>query len=248
MKNRKKKHTMRNLDIFPPNQRESAVDYVINTIKNLLLEKKLKPGDMLPSEGALAESMKVSRGPVREAMKILSAFGIVEIKRGDGTYIAEPNNKSIVDPFLLRLILSDANAREMAELRELLETQIVTLVIRNATKEDLDTLEQIHSNMKKAFEMSSDNRKMDLLEYDLKFHSALGKATNNVLVEAIYGFTMELFKPYVAKTYDNSENGMRAIALHEGIMEAIREKNITKAMDATRKSIDEWWRIFDINK
>ncbi|HHY81281.1 MAG TPA: FadR family transcriptional regulator [Clostridiales bacterium] len=239
---------MQNLDIFPPSQRESAVDYVINTIKNLLLEKKLKPGDMLPSEGALAESMKVSRGPVREAMKILSAFGIVEIKRGDGTYIAAPNSKSIVDPFLLRLILSDANSREMAELRELLETQIVTLVIRNADREHLENLEQVHSDMKKAFEASSGSDKKDLLEYDLKFHAALGKATNNVLIEAIYGFTMELFKPYITKTYENRENGMRAIALHEGILEAIREKNITKAIDATRKSIDEWWCIFDIDK
>ena len=103
---------MQNLDIFQSEKRESTVDYIINTIKNLLLKRKLKPGDMLPSEAALSESLKVRRGSVREAMKILSAFGIVEVKRGDGTYIAETSSQSIIDPFLFKLILSGADARK----------------------------------------------------------------------------------------------------------------------------------------
>ena len=239
---------MHNLNLFKGDRKESTVDYIINTIKNLLLEKKLKPGDMLPSESVLAESMGVSRGPVREAMKILSAFGIVEIKRGDGTYIAEPTSKSVVDPFLLRLILGGADSREMAELRELLETQIVALVIRNAAEDSLRLLEQIHNEMKLCFEASNGNHKEELLEYDLRFHAALGKASNNVLVEAIYNFTMELFKPYVAKTYEIKENGRSAITLHEGIIEAINEKNTAKAIQATNKSIDEWRRFLEKNK
>ena len=56
---------MTKLDFFQPEKRESTVEYVINTIKDLLITRKLKPGDMLPSETALAESLNVSRGSIR---------------------------------------------------------------------------------------------------------------------------------------------------------------------------------------
>ena len=56
--------------LFKANKRESAVDIVVNNIKHLLMERKLKPGDRLPSESEISEGMGVSRGSVREAMKI----------------------------------------------------------------------------------------------------------------------------------------------------------------------------------
>ena len=73
-------------DIFAiQDSRPSAVDVVIEKIKELLIERKLSPGEMIPSESVLAESLKVGRGSVREALKVLSAYGVVEIKSGAGT-------------------------------------------------------------------------------------------------------------------------------------------------------------------
>ena len=61
-------------------KRESAVDIVVNNIKQLLIDRRLKPGDKLPSELEISEGLGVSRGSVREAMKILSAFGLIDIR------------------------------------------------------------------------------------------------------------------------------------------------------------------------
>ena len=69
-------------DLFQVPQRRSSVDTVIDTIQELLLSKQLKPGDKLPNEIELTKSLSISRGSIREAMKILSSYGIVEIKRG----------------------------------------------------------------------------------------------------------------------------------------------------------------------
>lgn len=69
--------------LFKTNKRESAVDIVVNNIKQLLVEQKLKPGDRLPNELEISEGLGVSRGSVREAMKILSAFGLVDVKVGN---------------------------------------------------------------------------------------------------------------------------------------------------------------------
>ena len=76
-------------NLFTAVKRESAVDIVINNIKQLLIDRRLLPGDKLPSELEISEGLGVSRGSVREAMKILSAFGLVDIKVGNGTYVLE---------------------------------------------------------------------------------------------------------------------------------------------------------------
>lgn len=238
---------MDGFELFPLEKRESTVEYVINTIKKLLLTKRLKPGDMLPSEAALSESLNVSRSSVREAMKILSAFGVVEIRRGNGTYVANPQGKSNIDPFLFNLILSGADAREMVELRELLETQIVTLIIKNASDEAIEALAQIQDEIKQSYGSYASSDRKALVDYDMRFHAALGRATNNVLVEKIYGFVMELFAPYVEKTYDHEANGERAIALHDTIVAAIRARNNSEAIVAIQKSIEEWRKIFHEN-
>jgi GntR family transcriptional regulator, transcriptional repressor for pyruvate dehydrogenase complex len=236
---------MQQKDIFESQKKESTVDFIINNIKKLLLTKKLLPGDMLPSEMDLAERFNVSRGSIREAMKILSAFGIIEIKRGDGTYVARSLSKTLLDPFLFNLILSNADTREMVELRELIELQLVRLIIKNADNEDLNNIEAIHNEMRRLIVEQSEVDFDAILQYDLKFHDALGRATKNILVEKIYSFVMELFSPYIEKTYESEKNGIHAFKLHEDIINSLKSRDINKAMEATEKSIEEWRRRFE---
>ena len=92
--------------LFEKKTKVSAVDLVIDNIKSVLINKKIAPGDLLPSEQAMAEGLGVGRGSVREALKILDAFGIVEIIHGDGTYIATSANKKIFDPLIYSLIIA----------------------------------------------------------------------------------------------------------------------------------------------
>lgn len=233
---------MQRFNNIPIVNRESTVEYVIKTIKRLLLSKQLQPGDLLPSEGALAEQLNVSRGSIREAMKILSAFGVVEIKRGDGTYIASSAGTTFMEPFLFNLILSGPDTRELVELREIIELQLVGLVVKNAQPSDLDAIEEAHSAMKYAFyhkEISQQN----LVEHDLRFHTALGSASRNILVEKLYSFILELFVPYIEKTYDDERNGENALRLHEQIISALHRRDAEAAIHATRQSIEEWRRL-----
>ena len=72
--------------------------YAIRSYYDLLLTKRVRPGDRLPAETELTRLLSVSRGSVREAMKILSALGIVEVRRGDGTYISKGGSEVMFDP------------------------------------------------------------------------------------------------------------------------------------------------------
>ena len=108
-------------ELFRANKRESAVDLVVNNIKQLLIEKKLKPGDRLPSELEISEGMNVSRGSVREAMKILSAFGLVDIKIGNGTYVCETPGNSLMDSLLFSFFVSNPDLENLYEFRHVFE-------------------------------------------------------------------------------------------------------------------------------
>ncbi len=120
--------------LFQAKTKVSAVDTVINQIKQLLIDKKLKPGEKLPSEMEICEGLGISRGSVREAMKILSALGIVEIKVGNGTFISEKPNSNMIDSLLFSFLISNPDISEMSEFRKLIELDIVELIIKNADK------------------------------------------------------------------------------------------------------------------
>ena len=95
-----------NTDLFTRGKKPpSNVETVVGTIKDLLNRRHLRPGDLIPSENELSGSLGISRGSIREAMKILAAFGVIEIRQGDGTYISTSTNKKLFDPLLFSLLI-----------------------------------------------------------------------------------------------------------------------------------------------
>ena len=116
-------------NLFQATKRESAVDIVVNSIKQLLMDKKLLPGDKLPNELEISEGLGVSRGSVREAMKILSAFGLVDIRVGNGTYVSESPDSNLLDSLLFTYFVTNPDVNNLYEFRQIFETDIVELVI-----------------------------------------------------------------------------------------------------------------------
>ena len=68
---------------------QTATESVINYIRNLILNRELRIGDKLPTENELCEQLGVGRGSVREAVKRLEAISLLNVRRGDGTYISD---------------------------------------------------------------------------------------------------------------------------------------------------------------
>lgn len=227
-------------DIFKADKLESTVDRVLNVFKEALITGKLVPGDRLPSEIDLSRSLSISRGSIREAMKILAAFGIVEIRRGDGTYIARSDHKVIFDPLLFSLILSNANVKELVELRELMEFAIVKLIVENSGDEELQGIERTISQMEELIENYGEIGVDELVQSDLDFHRALGDAAQNRLVDKIYSFVMDFFAPSIRMTHENERGGRRALFHHKRIYEALKKRDVDEAVEAVEESIIAW--------
>lgn len=233
-------------EVFKAYRPESAVDSVLNVFKEALITGKLLPGERLPSEIELSRRLSISRGSIREAMKILAAFGIVEIRRGDGTYIAHSDHKVVFDPLLFSLILSNANIRELVELRELMEFAIVKLVIKNAGDEELNYIKKMISQMADLVENYEQSGIVKLVQSDLDFHRALGKATRNRLVEKIYDFVMDFFEPFIKATHENQRGGRKALAHHQSIYAALEKRDVYEAIEAVEGSIIAWKNLSHI--
>ena len=227
-------------DVFRADKLESAVDRVLNVFKEALITGKLVPGDRLPSEIELSQSLSISRGSIREAMKILAAFGIVEIRRGDGTYIAKSDHKVIFDPLLFSLILSNANVKELVELRELMEFAIVKLIIDNAGEAELHSIERTIVQMEELIERYGEIGVDELVQSDLDFHRALGDAAQNRLVEKIYDFVMDFFTPSIRITHENERGGRKALFHHQKIYATLKSRNVEEAIEAVEGSIVAW--------
>ena len=226
-----------NRDLFViQNERKSVVDTVIDTIKTLLINKKLKPGDILPNENDLSQSFRISRGSIREAMKILSAFGIIEIRRGNGTYISTSTNKRIFDPLLFNLLVASGDPRELIELRYLVEVGIVELIIKNASNEDLQHLKDQYKDLEKKISSGVADVKV-LSESDLNFHYVMAAITKNKLVENIYRFIAEIFAPTMHGDY--------ALEPHEMILDSLLNRDLAAAILAVKKHTEVWRALME---
>src|SRR5690554_2813919 len=87
---------------------KTVVEKIVEQITEAIISKQLKPGDKIPTELELIERFGVGRNSVREAIKMLSAQGVLEIRRGDGTYIAKEIYPSVIDSLVYSLILEQS--------------------------------------------------------------------------------------------------------------------------------------------
>lgn len=210
-------------------KRVSVVRSVIEEIKRSLIEGELKLGDKLPAEMNLAERFGVSRNVVREAIKMLVAMGIVEIQRGDGTYIKKSISSNILDPLILKLVLSKGNPQKLLELREMVELGTLYSVIKNVRTEDIVKMEEATRLLEVESEKEQPDAKV-IVERDLNFHHALVDASHNELIQEIAKAILEMFFPLVRESL--ARMGVKqAIKDHKKIIEAIRERNWKKAND-----------------
>lgn len=117
-----------------------------NDIMDLILERDLDVGDPMPTENELCAALGVGRNTVREALKVLQALGVVEIRHGFGTFVAATSFTSLGASLAFRGRLSlrhgGAEALELVDVRQALESGLIGLAIDAVTEDDLQVLER----------------------------------------------------------------------------------------------------------
>jgi len=158
--------------MLEPIKSKTVVQQIIERITNAIAAGYYKRGQKLPSEFELIEELNVSRNSLREAMKILSATGIVNIKRGDGTYVASELAPGFLDNVLYGLLFESSSNEEIVELRQTLDEAVLRLAMNKVTKEDIEHLQESTNRMKADFESGNLER---AAKEDYQFHLFLVK-------------------------------------------------------------------------
>ncbi|MFR5264980.1 FadR/GntR family transcriptional regulator [Clostridium sp.] len=209
---------------------------VVEEIKKEIMDGNLKPGDKLPPEREIAETLEVSRASVREAMRALEVGGLVESKHGSGNFIRKDFSESLLEPLSLIFLLNDYNKNEVREMRSALAIQAALIASEKITEEEIEKLDKIINIMRES-EDEELNR-----ELDNEFHKIIILATNNVFINIIFSSISSLFKSSIEETRNSillyAENKEKLNDIHKEIVEAFKEKNRAKIYDAMAKHAD----------
>lgn len=226
-------------ELFRAQKRESAVDIVVNNIKQLLVQRKLKPGDKLPNELEISEYMGVSRGSVREAMKILSAFGLVDIRVGNGTYVCETPGNDLMSSLLFSFFVSNPDIENLYEFRHVFEIDVVENVVKHYDEntEERNALMQNLNHLKELMETGASTKQLQ--ENDVEFHHLLGACTKNLLMERVYNFIIEFMEPSIAITHRNQQ-GEIVYQVHKSIIDVIESRDYNHINEVITASVDTW--------
>ena len=164
---------------------QSAVQYLLDSFNHELLSGSLRPGDQIPTEVELSEQFGVSRNTVREAIKILVAMGVLEIRRPVGTYVCDGFSEPMISPLLYGVILGRGDSYdELMDLREIMETGTMLTVIRNAADEEILSLEEPLAALRDACFVDAPSVETVFAKDDA-FHEAIMSLSHNRMVERI---------------------------------------------------------------
>jgi DNA-binding FadR family transcriptional regulator len=185
-------------------------------------------GALLPNEEQLCDELQVSRSPLREAVKVLAAKGLLESRPRIGTRVRSKDLWNLLDPDILAWRCAtgpDAEfLRHLTELREIIEPAAASLAAASRTEEQLGLIGAALKDMERATTMAQ------WVVADLAFHTAILKATNNPLLmplAAIINSALESLFLVTARSAGDFKRGLRD---HQKVFEAIQSGDSSNAV------------------
>lgn len=217
-----------------PIPRRSSVDQVVERIRDVITQQKLASGQRLPGEMDLVAQLQVSRPVLREALARLQGLGLVEIQRGNGTFVASKDQlASCVQLFRSAVTLAPRELRSYAELRAAIEVQAVRLAAERATENDIDALQQLLKELS-----SIDRTDEELLDIDFRFHRRILQAAGNELMQNLMEVIYEFVVTQMAQTMPTPRDNKLGRRLHRQIVTAIKGRDADAAERAMREHME----------
>ncbi len=213
--------------------RTTRATRIADQVVGMIETQRLQPGDSLPPERQLADLLEVSRPSLREALHILQAQGIVSIKHGQGTFVAEP---VVAQELRAAMMTSAHDLNELFDAREVLEVPASNWASKRATKEDLRVLRATINQMEQITNSESiDYQQLQAL--DAKFHLTIVGIAGNRFINQTLGVLQDVMQLSMDTTL--RVPGRSEISRHEHnlILEAIEEGNGELAAELTKAHI-----------
>lgn len=205
----------------------SLVDQAIDGMRALLASGEWSVGTRIPPEPELAAALGVSRNTVREAVKALAHVGVLEVRRGDGTYVAATTEVQA----LMRRQCRTVDLAHLLEVRHAIEVQAAALAAGRRTDEDLTVLDAAMGRRRGALDAGDGAAFVDA---DVDFHVAVVAAAHNPLLAELYDGLVETLRASIELPAGTDD----LAAEHDAVLAAIRAGDASAAADAGAVLLD----------
>ena len=217
---------------FEPIKHEKISTKIAEQIKALIAKGELKPGDVLPPERELVKIFKVSRAPLREALKSLTGMGFLDITATHRTIVKSLAAGRITEP-LDQLIKEDIHTVfELIEVRKAIETWNAYYAAERAENEDVARLESSIESMRQKIEQHS-----NAVEEDANFHITISQAAHNKIQTHLMFSIYDILKKSIANYFDNFKLNY-ILDQHYRVVEAIKKNDPVLAGRRMREHLD----------
>ena len=220
----------------------SLTDKAIEQIRELIRSGDLVPGSKLPPENDLAAQLGLSRSLAREAVKVLEVARVLDVRRGDGTYVTSLQPDLLLEGFggAVELLRADPGTLlDLLEVRRMLEPMATGLTAGRITDCQLDDLRRHLDAMRDAVD------DVELLNrHDAAFHRAIAAATGNETLTAVLdGISGRTLRARIWRGMQDDGSAARTLAEHEAIFAALlrRDAPLSQAAALVHISNTEHW-------
>ena len=213
--------------VLPPTDTRSRADAVVASLKSYIDSSELAIGDRLPSERNLAAQLGVSRPILREALAQLATLGVVESRTGSGTFLKKtlsPSDQHVV----VQLDAERNTLLQYLELRRALESEVVTLLAKRASDEDIQALERLVDAIEKEHATKGTAPVADE-QFHLELYRRVGNPLFMQILEPLWAVLNALWDEPLGK----QGVGQGTLPLHRELVDAIKRRDAEVARAAT---------------
>jgi DNA-binding FadR family transcriptional regulator len=212
--------------------RTTLGEQVALQLAEMISEAHWAPGRKLPPESQLCESLNVGRSTLRE--KSLAFVGMVRMRAGDGTYVAEGSGRILDRVMAKGLLKTEKDLTDVCETRVLLETELAALAAKRATAQDRKRLRTLGVEL----EASLAGEGKPYFQLDVEFHLAIAEASHNTVLQRLLADIRELLTEWIAKSQEFPGGLESAQSHHTRILNSILKGDAETARREMRHHIE----------
>ena len=213
-------------------QRVNATQQVVDAFRTAIQKGTFKTGDRLPNETEIAKELGVGRSSLREALKILNVYGVIESRHGEGTFIVDNRARNFFK--FLGFERNKENIKEFMELRRVIEVGNIISICGKLSKKELDYLE----SQVKVFEDKPEHSIPEYVEADKNFHAAMISYSHNTMLEFINNMITDYRIDLLQRLFEHEYIVTDARVAHRSILEALKKGDVKRCIETVTKHIE----------
>lgn len=200
---------------FGPIERRKVYELVADRLVDDIAARRLKPGDSIPAERVLVETLAVGRSSIREALRMLESRGLIA-SAGNGTFVVAEYGNPLNASLTLLMEMGDGDLRQLFEVRKVLEVEMAGLASERRSDEDVERMRRAIEAMNEG--LASAER---YISGDLEFHQAVVAATGNRIARSMMLAIRDVMRRALLSIYQIPGSPERSMEQHRQILEAV---------------------------